>query len=86
MRRALSAQRVLDEARDDAAPEFVNHTRAFERAVGRFDFAQKAVDERRGGAQVGEFEQTGAQTVVDVVRVIGDIVGDRRGLRFGAGV
>ena len=35
---------------------------------------------------VGELEQAGAQAVVDVVRVVGDVVGDRRRLRLEAGV
>ena len=32
-----------------------------------------------------ERKQPGAQTVVDVMRVIGDVVGKRRRLRLGAG-
>ena len=32
-----------------------------------------------------EREQLGAQPVVDIVGVIGDVVGDRRHLRLGAG-
>ena len=36
-------------------------------------------------ADRGEIEQAGAQAVVDVVGVIGDVVGDRRRLRLGLG-
>ena len=40
--------------------------------------------EERRVADLGEIEQAGAQAVVDVVRVIGDVVGDRRRLRLEA--
>ncbi len=33
-----------------------------------------------------EGEQAGAQAVIDIVGVIGDVVGDRRDLRLGAGI
>ena len=33
-----------------------------------------------------ERKQPGAQTVVDVVRVVGDVVGDRRALRLETGI
>ena len=36
--------------------------------------------------EIVEREQLGAQAVVDVVGVIGDVVGDGRDLRLGAGV
>ena len=45
--------------------------------------AQQAADHRHL-REVGEREQLGAQPVVEVVRVIGDVVGDRRDLRLGA--
>ncbi len=48
------------------------------------DLSHQAVDERNGGAKLGEREQTGAQAVVDVMGVIGDIVSDRRRLRLEA--
>ncbi len=42
---------------------------------------------RRSGdvREIVEREQLGAQAVVDVVGVIGDVVGDRGDLRLGAG-
>ena len=45
----------------------------------------RSADQRQAG-EVGEREQLGAQSVVDVVRIVGDVVGDRRDLRFGAGM
>ena len=35
--------------------------------------------------QVGDFEQAGAQTVLNVVIVVGDVVGEGRDLRLGSG-
>ena len=40
------------------------------------DLLHQAVDKRNGGAKVGKREQIGAQAVVDVVSVIGNIVRD----------
>ena len=36
--------------------------------------------------QIGEADQPGAEAVLEVVAVVGDIVGDRRCLRFEAGM
>ena len=49
------------------------------------DLAHDGADRRHRG-NVVQREQIGAQAVVDVVRVIGDVVGERRRLRLGAGV
>ncbi len=48
------------------------------------DLRQQAGDEGHGG-DVLQREQARAQAVVDVVGVIGDVVGERRRLRLGAG-
>ena len=48
------------------------------------DLVEQRGDER-DDADRREIEQAGAQAVVDVVRVIGDVVGDRRRLRLEAG-
>ena len=81
---AALADRVLDEAGDDAAGQLVDDARLFEAGMAVVDLAQELGDEGRGGADVGEREEAGAQAVVDVVRVIGDVVGDRRRLRLEA--
>ena len=52
--------------------------------IGGADFADDAARQRHGG-DVIEGEQFGAQPVVDVVGVIGDVVGDRGDLRLDAG-
>ena len=48
------------------------------------DIAQDLAHQRHLG-EVVEREQLGAQSVVDVMGVIGDVVGDRGDLRLGAG-
>ena len=47
--------------------------------------AQRVAD-RRHLAEIVEPEQVRAEPVVDVVGVVGDVVGDGGGLRLGAGV
>ena len=47
------------------------------------DLVEQRGDEGRGADRL-EIEQPGAQAVVDVMRVIGDVVGERRRLRFEA--
>ncbi len=51
----------------------------------RVDLAHDVADDRHRG-DVVEREQVGAQAVVDVMGVVGDVVGERRDLRFGAGL
>ena len=48
------------------------------------DLSHQALDIRNGGAKLGKREQTGAQAIIDVVGVIGDIICDRSRLRFEA--
>ena len=57
-----------------------------EAGVAVVDLAQEIGDERRGGADLGKGEEARAQAVVDVVGVVGDVVGERRRLRLEAGV
>ena len=40
---------------------------------------------QRHSSSMSSVEQPGAQAIVDVVGVVGDVVGDRRALRFEAG-
>ncbi len=80
------ADRVLDETGDDAPRQLVDHARLLEPGMEVLDFAEKPVDERNSRADFAHREQPGAQTVVDVVRVVGDVVGDRGCLRLEARV
>ena len=78
------ADRVLDEAGDDAPGQFVNDARLLESRMEVVDLAEQRFGERNGRADVPQREEAGAQAVVDVVRVIGDVVGDRGRLRLEA--
>ena len=51
--------------------------------VARRDLAKDRPDQRHV-VEIGDGEQPGAQPVVDVVIVVGDVVGERRHLRLGA--
>ncbi len=50
------------------------------------DLLHQSGYERNFGAELGDRKQAGAQAVVDVVGVVGDVVGDRRRLSLEAGV
>ena len=84
IRRPALADRVLDESRDDAPGELVDRARLLEPWMEIVDLSHQRVNERNGRANLGQREQAGAQAVVDVVGVIGDIVSDRSGLRLEA--
>ena len=75
---------VLDHAGDDAAYQLVGAAGRIEAGIAGIDLAQNVADHRYAG-DVVEREQIGAQAVVDIVGVIGDVVGNGRGLRLGAG-
>jgi hypothetical protein len=77
-------QGVFDEARDDAPDQFMDDAHPLQPGMTRRDIVQQ-VPQEGNLAQVFEVEQTGAQPVVDVMGVIGDIVGERRALRLGRG-
>ena len=83
--RAAFGDDVLDEAGNDPARQLVDGARPFQTGMQALDLVEQLGDERYG-ADGGEIEQAGAQAVVDVVRVIGDVVGDRRRLRLQTGV
>ena len=81
---AAFADRVLDEPGDEATGQLMDRPRLLEAGMESVDLSHQAVDKRNGGAKLGEREQTGAQAVVDVMGVIGDIVSDRSRLRLEA--
>ena len=76
---------VLDHPRDQPALDFVGQAAAFEVGPAVLDFADDGADEgdiardRRG-------DEAGTQRIVDVVGVVGGVVGDGGDLRFEAGV
>ena len=73
---------VLDEARDDAPRELVDRARSSD-SDARVRFRPPA-RRQRDEPDIVQAEQARAQAVVDVVRVIGDVVGDRGRLRLEA--
>ena len=79
---AALADRVLNESGDDATGEFVDRARLLKAGIEIVDLSHDAIDKGNGGAKLGEREQTGAQTVVYVVGIIGDIVSNRSYLRL----
>ena len=83
--RAGLADHVLDHAGDDPAHQFMTGARGLDRRAALPDHGQKNVAHERDLREIVEREQVGAQAVVDVVGVVGDVVGDRGDLRLGAG-
>ena len=79
------ADHVFDQAADQAAHQLMRQPRRIDARVLLADVAQQAADHRHI-RKVGEREQIGAQPVVEIVRIIGDVVGDRRDLGLGAGM
>ena len=80
---ALS-DRILDKKRDQPAHEFMNGTDRFETRIKRRDLAAN-VTEKIDLATLRKIDEARAQGVVEVMRVIGDAVGECRGLCLGAG-
>ena len=83
MRRRLCAITSSIMRRDQAADQLVGMAAGLEaRMLGR-DLAQDVAEQRQAGELVDP-EHLGAQAVVDVVGVVGDVVGDGAALRLGA--
>ena len=76
---------ILDEAGDDPPDQLVDAAGEIETRIARVDLAQQFVQERHL-AQGLDVEKAGAQAVVDVMGIIGDVVGDRGRLRLAAGM
>ena len=75
---------VADHAVDEAAGRFVDQTGVLDAGVKPVDLGEDRTDELHG-RDIGDREQPGAQAVVDIVVVIGDVVGQGGDLRLGAG-
>src|SRR5262249_46235732 len=75
---------VLDHLRDEVAHQFMHQSRRIERRVLAANIAQNVADQRNVG-EIFEHKKPGAQPVVDVVGVVGDIVGDGGDLGLGTG-
>ena len=75
---------VLDHAGDQPPHQFVDLPRGFDPGVTLCDLRQDVAQER-DFPQVVDGEHAGPQPIIDVVGVIGDVVGDRPGLRLRTG-
>ena len=67
--------RILDKKRDQPAHELVNGTDRFEARIKRRDLAAN-VTEKIGLVNLRKIDEARAQGVVEVMRVIGDAVGE----------
>ena len=77
---------VLDHARDRRRTSSCTSRGAVELRMFAGECLASMSRHQRHRREVVELEKFRAQPVVDVVGIVGDIVGDRGGLRFGAGV
>ena len=84
-RAAAGGDDVLDEPGDEPTHQFVGGAVAIEPRMPARNLGQD-VGEEGHDRQVFEREEAGAQAVVNVMRVVGDVVGDGCGLRLGAGM
>ena len=84
-RRRVSAIRSSTMQADQPAHRFVDQPRQLDAGIAPAHLVEHRADQRHV-AQIVDAEQAGAQAVVDVVVVVGDVVGERGDLRLGAGV
>ena len=84
MARGLS-DHILDHARDQATHKFMHAAAGLDARMLRGDLAQHIADQRDLRDLV-ELKQIGAQPVVDIMGVVGDVVGNGADLRLRAGV
>ena len=73
--------RVIDQRGDQAPRGLVERPRAVEAGIGRLHLGERPARKRHLG-KLGEGEHAGAVAVIDVMIVVGDVVGERRKLRF----
>ena len=83
--RLRNADNVLDHAGDLPAHHLVGETAFFQTRIEIVDLLHQGGKERHVLEHL-EGEVARAQAIVDVMRVVGDVVGDGRDLRFEAGM
>ena len=83
-RRAESAMTSSIIARDQPAHQFMGAPRRLDRGIAGIDLGEDRADAAAPRASSSMANMCGAQAVVDVVGIIGDVVGDGAGLRLGA--
>ena len=75
---------VLDHLGDEPTAQFMHHTIGFELRVFSVRIVEDVGDQRDAG-EILEGEKSGPQAVVDVMGIVGDVVGDGGNLSLGAG-
>src|SRR5208337_5214542 len=65
--------------------QLVNEAPRLQPGMAVLDLGDDAAD-KRNRANVGQGEEAGPEAVVDVMGVVGDVVGERRSLRLQTGV
>ena len=83
--RARLHDHVAHHSVDHSANRFVNEARLVDAGIAIGDLGEHRPDQRHVG-QIGDREQPGAQPVVDIVVVVGDVVGERGNLRLRASI
>ena len=81
-RRRGLADQVAHHAVDHAADRLVDQAPVVDAGIAPADLREHGTDQRHIG-EIGDREQPGAQPVVEVVVVVGDVVGERGDLRLG---
>ena len=72
---------VIDQRGDEPPRRLVERAGSIEAGIGCAHFGKRAAGKRHFG-KLGESEKAGAIAVIDVMIVVGDVVGERRKLRF----
>ena len=75
---------ILDKIGDEPAHKLMNGTNGLEARIKRRDLAANAT-QKIDLANLRKIDEPGAQAIVDIMRIIGDVVGERRRLCLGAG-
>ena len=76
---------VIDQRGDEPPRRLVERAGSIEAGIGCAHFGKRAAGKRHLG-KLGEGEKAGAIAVIDVMIVVGDVVGERRKLCFDRGV
>ena len=75
---------VIDQRGDEPPRRLVERAGSFEAGIGCAHLGKRAAGKRHLG-KLGEGEKAGAIAVIDVMIVVGDVVGERGKLRFDRG-
>ena len=77
-------QHIRHHAGNNPPHGFVNHPVGIQIGISRKHFAQ-CLPRQWNVAQINHIEKLGTQPVIDIMRIIGNVIGNCRHLRFGRG-